>query len=72
MAVRGSPGSGFGYAVFEGSREHVYALRRARWAEGFADWLADGRPDYLVVEETPPPWGERHGFVDLAALGAAA
>lgn len=63
--VRGSAGRGFVYAAFEGSREHVYALRRERWREAFDDWIADGRPDFLVVGETPAPWGARHGFVQV-------
>jgi hypothetical protein len=70
MSVRGSPG-GFVYAVHEGSREHVYALRRARWAEAFGDWLTDGRPDFLALETTPAPWGETHGWPDIEKLEAA-
>jgi hypothetical protein len=59
----------FAYAAHEGSREHVYALRRARWREAVDDWLADGRPDFLVVEDTPAPWGDQHGFIQVEGEG---
>jgi len=50
--VRGSPGA-FRPALEPGSPAHRYALKRQRWARAYADWLADGRPDFLVLEPTP-------------------
>lgn len=60
--------AGFTYAVVEGSREHVYALKRLRWREAFLRWLASDR-QLLAVEPTPEPWNAEAGFV--AAFGPA-
>jgi hypothetical protein len=35
-----------------GSPAHVFLLRRRRWRRAVDDWLADHRPDFLVVEPT--------------------
>lgn len=65
-AVRGSPGVGFVYATPDGSREHVYALKRARWAAACRNFLRGGRL-VMRLEPTPEPWGVEHGFFQAEA-----
>ena len=48
-------------SIHTGSAEHVYALKRQRWRAAYLDWIADGRPDYLVLEPTVEGLGREAG-----------